>query len=191
MPPTLWLLCLCAYLLGAVPFGIFVTKLFAGRDVREVGSGNIGATNVARAAGKVAAVLTLVLDAAKAMLPAYLGLRFFGAVGGALAGGSAFVGHVFPAYLKFRGGKGVATGLGVFLVLAPVAALVGLLVYGVILAITRVSAVGSLAALLALGVTVALTSATSILWLYSFIATVVVFRHKANVQALMTRRTKP
>ncbi len=142
MEIRLALSCAAAYLLGAIPFGMLITLLVAKRDVRAVGSGNIGATNVARAAGRTAGIVTLLLDAAKGALAAYVGLRWFGPTGGMLLGGAAFLGHVFPVYLGFRGGKGVATGLGVFTVLVPVSAPVGLVTYGVVPALTRVRAWG-------------------------------------------------
>ena len=180
MEIRLGLACAAAYLLGAIPFGVLITLLVAKRDVREVGSGNIGATNVARAAGRGAAVVTLLLDAAKGALPAYLGLHFFGPLGGALLGGSAFFGHVFPIYLGFRGGKGVATALGVFAVLAPTVALIGLATYGVVFALTRVSAVGSLTALLVSGVAVGILGERSTIVLYLACGTVMVWRHRRN-----------
>ncbi len=184
---NLVVLCAAAYLLGAVPFGVLISLRFAKRDVREVGSGNIGATNVVRAAGKRAGAVTLLLDAAKAAAPAYVGSHFFGAAGGALAGGAAFLGHVFPVYLRFRGGKGVAPGLGVFAVLAPLGAGFGLLAYGITLAVTRTSAVSSLSALLVLGATVAFTAPAPVVSLYVCVATVVIFRHRSNLQALVSR----
>ncbi|MFL5456063.1 MAG: glycerol-3-phosphate acyltransferase, partial [Myxococcales bacterium] len=105
-----------AYLAGSVPFGLFVTRLVSGRDVRTVGSGNIGATNVARAAGPAAALSTLLLDGAKGFVPAYFATKSADStVLGAACGVAAVVGHCFPVWLGFRGGKGVATGLGVAL----------------------------------------------------------------------------
>ncbi len=188
MEIRLALACLSAYLLGAIPFGMLITLLVAKRDVRAVGSGNIGATNVARAAGRTAGIATLLLDAAKGALAAYVGLRFFGAAwGGMLLGGAAFFGHVFPVYLGFRGGKGVATGLGVFAVLAPVAALVGLATYAVVFALTRVSALGSLVGLAAVGVVVAFRE-PRLLVLYAACAAVMVWRHRRNLQELRRGR---
>jgi len=175
--------CAAAYLLGAIPFGMLITLLVAKRDVRAVGSGNIGATNVARAAGRTAGIVTLLLDAAKGALAAYLGLRFFGLTGGMLLGGAAFFGHVFPIYLGFRGGKGVATGLGVFAALVPVSALVGLATYAVVFALTRVSALGSLLGLAGVGVTVAFRE-PRLLVLYAACAAVMVWRHRKNLQEL-------
>ncbi len=131
--------------------------------------------------------MTLLLDAGKGALAAYLGLHCFGELGGMLLGGSAFFGHVFPVYLHFRGGKGVATGLGVFAVLAPVAALIGLAAYAVMFALTRVSGLGSLVGLAAVGVAVAFRQ-PRLLVLYAAFGTVMVWRHRKNLQQLIGKR---
>jgi len=111
---------LCAYLIGAVPFGLLFTKFFTGIDVRTVGSGNIGATNVLRASGKTAALLTLFADALKGFIPVLIVSHVFQSeITTSLAGAAAFLGHCFPIYLKFKGGKGVATGYGVIFAVAP------------------------------------------------------------------------
>lgn len=141
-------LVLLGYLAGSIPFGVLVTRWARGVDVRAEGSGNIGATNVARVAGKKLGILVLALDALKGSLPVLLSLRMMPesprvhvAVGLA-----AFLGHCFPVWLKFRGGKGVATALGVLIVLVPLAALAGAAAYGLVLVTTRVSSLGSLTA---------------------------------------------
>ncbi len=136
------------YLLGSVPSGYLVARAARGVDVRAVGSGNTGATNVVRAAGVGPGLLVLLLDAGKGTLAVLLaGVLFPGAAGlQALAGLSAFAGHVAPFTLGFRGGKGVATALGVLAVLVPAAALAGVVAYAVFFLWTRISSVGSLAA---------------------------------------------
>ncbi len=135
------------YVAGSIPFGVLLTRWRAGVDVRSRGSGNIGATNVARVAGRKLGLLVLALDALKGTLPVLLSLwlvpgepRLHAGVGLA-----AFLGHVFPVWLKFQGGKGVATALGVLAVLVPWAALCGALVYVLVFSVLRVSSVGSLA----------------------------------------------
>jgi glycerol-3-phosphate acyltransferase PlsY len=135
------------YFAGSIPFGVLLTRWAKGVDVRGSGSGNIGATNVARVAGKKVGAVVLLLDAAKGALPVLLALRLVPQAPRihALVGLAAFLGHVFPVWLKLRGGKGVATALGVFAVLLPLSALAGFAVYAVLLAIFRVSSVGSLA----------------------------------------------
>ena len=135
------------YLLAAIPFGYLIGRI-GGVDVRVRGSGNIGATNLLRTRGKLAGAVTLLLDigkgAAGVLLAAYLLPQLFWAP--AAAGFAALVGHCFPIYLGFRGGKGVATALGAFLVLAPLATLLAVLLFIAILATTRLVAVGSAAA---------------------------------------------
>lgn len=141
-----------AYLVAGIPVGLIVGRA-RGIDLREVGSGNIGATNAVRAMGKAWGLLVFALDVAKAGLPVAAALHHFGPEPGgpervALVALAAILGHVFPIYLRFRGGKGVACAFGVFLVLAPKAALASVIVYAQTLWLTRISAVGSLTAAL-------------------------------------------
>src|SRR2546427_169669 len=112
-----------AYFLGSIPFGLILTKLFGGADVRTVGSGNIGATNVARAAGPLAGVFTLILDAGKGAGAVLLGERLSNdsATWMMFAAFAVLLGHCFPVWLKFKGGKGVATAAGMFFVVSPLA----------------------------------------------------------------------
>ena len=143
---VLWALVAVGYLAGSIPFGVIIASRFANKDVRAEGSGNIGATNVARVAGKKLGALVLVLDALKGSIPVWLGVHLAPEepllhVAIAVA---AFLGHVFPVWLKFKGGKGVATALGVLLVLIPWSALVGFVAWVTVMAIWRVSSVGSL-----------------------------------------------
>lgn len=135
-----------AYFCGSIPFGVLVTRWFAKKDVTAEGSGNIGATNVARVAGKKLGALVLLLDAAKGALPVLCAVRWVPTeprVHVAI-GLVAFFGHVFPVWLKFKGGKGVATALGVLVVLLPWSAAVGFVAWVVALLLTRISSVGSL-----------------------------------------------
>ena len=183
-------LVLLGYLSGSIPFGLLVVRAARGVDVRGQGSGNIGATNVARVAGKGLGVLVLVLDALKGALPVLLAraVEPTPAVP-ALVGLAAFAGHVAPPWLGFRGGKGVATALGVLAVLAPRAALAGALTYAVVLAALRISSVGSLLA----GVV-----AVSVAWLVpgtpaaaAALATVLfaamLWTHRGNIGRLLRR----
>jgi glycerol-3-phosphate acyltransferase PlsY len=123
IPVTTWVVVPAGYLLGSIPFGLLLARLFGGGDVRQRGSGNIGATNVSRVAGPLAGILTLLVDAGKGAAAVWLASRFSGQNAAAmmLAGLAALVGHCFPVWLGFKGGKGVATGLGVFLALCPLA----------------------------------------------------------------------
>ncbi len=184
----LWLLVAFGYLCGSIPFGVLVTSRFANKDVRAEGSGNIGATNVARVAGKKLGALVLLLDAAKGSLPVLISLqvapdqpRLHVAVASA-----AFLGHVFPVWLKFKGGKGVATALGVLLVLLPLSALVGFVTWLLVLAATRISSVGSLlGALLAIGSSFVLGSPLpySLLGVGLFLA--MLYTHRGNIERIV------
>lgn len=141
-----------AYLLGAIPFGYLVVRLRQGRDIRSAGSGNIGAANVARTAGPWAGLLTLLLDAAKGYLAAWLAARWSDddirwIIAAALA---AMIGHLFPVFLKFRGGRGVATGAGAFLLICWPAILGALAVWALIVGLFRYASLGSIAAAAAL-----------------------------------------
>ena len=141
---TPYLLIAGAYLAGSIPFGMVLARA-KGVDLRSVGSGNIGATNVARALGKGWAVAVLAADAAKGFVPVWLGRRLeMTPTVIALAGGAAILGHMFTLFLRGRGGKGVATSLGVALALSPIAALIGFGAYVVVFAVTRLSSLGSL-----------------------------------------------
>ena len=181
------------YLSGSVPYGALLAKWIKGVDVRHAGSGNIGATNVARVAGRKLGVLVLILDAAKGAVPVSLSLwltekpEIHAAVGLA-----AFLGHVFPVWLRFRGGKGVATAFGVIAVLQPLAALVGFAAYGVLFAIFRVSSIGSLAGGIAAVVVAFLEGgprAYAVLVLVLFALMLVT--HRGNIRRLLSRAEKP
>jgi glycerol-3-phosphate acyltransferase PlsY len=150
-----------AYLLGSVPFGYLIVKATRGADIRETGSGGTGATNVSRRAGKAAGLLTLLLDALKGGAAVFvagwiLGINFFGeqidltSTGPywwiVAAGAAAIAGHMFPVWLGFRGGKGVATGVGVFLMLAPIAVAMAAVIFLVIVWRSRYVSLGSIVA---------------------------------------------
>jgi len=197
--PALGLLLVAAgYLAGSIPFGVLLARRFAGVDVRTVGSGNIGATNVARAGGKKLGIAVLLLDAAKAVLPilvarALLEGRDHAELWVVLVAVAAFCGHLFPVWLGFKGGKGVATGLGVFLVLSPWAALAGVVTYAVAYGATRVSSVGSLAgtAVCTIGTFVAFGWTSPESWAGFAIAALIVIRHRANIRRLFAGAEKP
>jgi acyl phosphate:glycerol-3-phosphate acyltransferase len=141
-----------AYLLGSIPFGLLIVKAQGGRDIREIGSGNIGAANVARHAGKFAGILTLLFDAGKGYLAVWLAARFsHGSIRWMMVAAlCAVVGHVFPIWLRFKGGKGVATGLGVFLPICWQAVAAGVLLWLLVVIFWRYSSLGSISAAVAL-----------------------------------------
>ena len=181
-----------AYLFGSIPFGLLLTRALAGVDVRQVGSGNIGATNVGRAAGPAAGIATLVLDAAKGALPVLAAETLLdpaaagAGVWPAVAGVAAFLGHLYPPWLRFRGGKGVATAFGVTLALSPWVALAAVLVFAVALGATRIVSVGSLAAAAtcAAGVLFAAGARSPATWAAAVMAAAVAVRHRANIARL-------
>ncbi|MEW6720149.1 MAG: glycerol-3-phosphate 1-O-acyltransferase PlsY [Thermodesulfobacteriota bacterium] len=184
------LLAIVAYLLGSVPFGLVVARFFdRGVDIRKTGSGNIGATNVARAVGKGAGALTLLLDAGKAVLALALVQFAMGESAHgwlALAGGAVFLGHIFPVWLRFKGGKGVATALGVVAFLSPVTVFVLLVLFGAVVYFTRYVSLGSLCAAVGLPVTMAvLEGPRSYLNLSLLIAFLVFYTHRQNIHRLL------
>src|SRR5882762_8033834 len=145
IPVTALLLSVVAYLLGSIPFALILAKLFGGEDVRKSGSGNIGATNVARVVSPLAGVLTLALDAAKGWAAVWLASRVTHGAANlmVIAGFLALVGHCFPVWLRFRGGKGVATAAGIFAALCPLATLLAVLLFTVVVWYWRYVSLGS------------------------------------------------
>ena len=192
LTPPISLLLAAAYFLGSIPFGLIFAKLFAGSDIRKSGSGNIGATNVARVAGPAAGILTLVLDTAKGAAAVWLAGRLTdqNSMAMTLAGVVALLGHCFPVWLKLKGGKGVATALGVFLMLAPLAALGALLVFILVCLTWRYVSLGSVSAAAAMPLLM------YFLWAPGhapplvvdfgtlFASALVIFKHDANLQRL-------
>ena len=145
---TTLLIPLSAYVLGSIPFGLILAKLFGRTDVRKGGSGNIGATNVARVAGPVAGILTLILDVAKGSAAVLLAARLSqdSPTWMMIAALAALVGHCFPVWLKFKGGKGVATAAGMFLVLCPLAFLGSVILFVLVVTFWRYVSLGSISA---------------------------------------------
>jgi glycerol-3-phosphate acyltransferase PlsY len=179
------LLLAAAYLIGSIPFSYLVARRFGVADVRSVGSGNVGATNVMRSAGKTAGLLAFALDAAKGAVAALLAQRF--AAGGplpAIAAATAVLGHMYPVWLGFRGGKGVATGCGAFLPLVPIASVVAFVVFGIVAALTRYVSLGSVAGTLALAVTAFLYGPPAVAWSATVIGLLVVVKHRGNLERL-------
>ncbi len=183
------------YLVGAIPFGLVIGKM-AGRDVRASGSKNIGATNVSRVLGKKLGLLTLVCDCLKGFLPMYICALFLSPSDSkelivSVTGIAAVVGHMFPLYLKFKGGKGVATGLGVFLYLSPMAIVVSLAAFIAAVAFTGFVSAGSL-----------LASGLMPLWLYflgespvtigaaAIVACLIWLKHYENIGRLLNGNEK-
>src|SRR2546423_3817585 len=179
-----------AYLLGSIPFGVVLAKLFRGGDVRKTGSGNIGATNVARAAGPLAGILTLIFDIGKGAAAVWVAERLANqsALWMMLAGLAALIGHCFPLWLNFRGGKGVATAGGVFLVLCPAALLGAVIVFVLVVAFWRYISLGSISAAASMPLLIYFLWAPHhapplVINVGTLLAAVVViFKHHANIQ---------
>jgi acyl phosphate:glycerol-3-phosphate acyltransferase len=174
------------YLLGSIPFGVLATRLGGAGDVRTIGSGNIGATNVLRTGRKDLAAITLLGDAGKGVAAVLLARALWGETAGALAGGAAFVGHLFPVWLGFKGGKGVATALGLMLAAVWPAGCLALLTWIAVFAVFRISSLAALAAAVLSPVFAALVHAPEpVRWLVLFAAVLVVLRHRANINRLL------
>ncbi len=179
-----------AYLLGSVPFGIVIARLYGGVDPRKTGSGNIGATNVSRSVGKTAGVATLVCDLLKGAVPVFLAIRFMpDAVFVSLVGLAAFIGHLFPVYLGFKGGKGVATAFGVMLVISPPAAMLSAAVFAVIVALKRYVSLGSIIAAGLLPVFLSfMPRYRGFVPLGAAVALLIIVKHKDNIRRLAEGR---
>ena len=197
-----------AYLLGSIPFGYLIVRASQGADVRETGSGGTGATNVSRRAGKLAGVITLVLDAMKGAAAVFMALWVFGLLSTeveaslslqnaywwvAAASIVTIVGHVFPVWLGFRGGKGVATGVGMFLVLAPVTIAVAGIIFLMVVVTTRYVSLGSILAAAAIPFLVLaqneylrpVAGLVPLLAAASAIGLLIIFAHRENIGRLI------
>ncbi len=186
----LFVLIIFAYLIGAIPTGVILTKITGGEDIRTVGSGNIGATNVYRTAGRKMGLITLGGDAFKGLLPVLIGL-LFGISGAELAsvGFAALIGHCYPVYLGFQGGKGVATAVGAFLVISPGSLLLALSLFLVVLGKWRYISLASISAAAVLPYLVLVVEQSMMLFLVSFcMAALVIYRHKENIERLLTKK---
>jgi acyl phosphate:glycerol-3-phosphate acyltransferase len=174
------------YLFGSIPFALLVSRGLAGVDVRRAGSGNVGSANVLRTSGVATALLVMVLDIAKGAGSVLLADRWSAAGSTpAVAGLAAIVGHVYPIWLRFRGGKGVATACGVFAVLTPWAVLPAFALFVATVWATRFVSLGSLVAALALGPIAYALAAPPASWLAAAGAAIlIVFRHRSNVARL-------
>ena len=180
------ILVVAAYLLGSIPTGLVLARFFGGVDIRTAGSGNIGATNVSRTLGWKLGVLTLVGDCLKGLIPVLVAQRL-GVTEGwiALIGFAAFAGHVYTVFLHFKGGKGVATALGVFLGLSPWAVVAALAIFVLILWKWRYVSLASITAASAMPLLVAFLDGRGLIFLMTIaIATLVVWRHRENIQRL-------
>ena len=183
--PIVWIV--AAYLIGSISFGIIFSKLFGLPDPRTVGSGNIGATNIARSGKKLPAILTLLGDALKGWLPVWVALQSNMLMWVVAAIGLAvFLGHLYPIYHRFKGGKGVATALGVMLAVSPMLGLACLLTWALVFAISRLSSLSAIvAAALSPVFAWLLLPYKNYVLMVLVMAVMLVWRHKSNIQKLL------
>lgn len=180
-PDVLALVALLSYLLGSIPFGLVITRAMGLGDLRAIGSGNIGATNVLRTGNKPAALATLLLDAAKGGIAVLIARAAVGEDAAQLAGLCSFLGHLFPVWLRFKGGKGVATFLGTLLALAWPVGLAACATWAVTAAITRISSLSALVAAALSSLWVFLFDRGTMIILVAVLTLLVYYRHSANL----------
>ncbi|MCB5201770.1 glycerol-3-phosphate 1-O-acyltransferase PlsY [Neorhizobium sp. T786] len=173
------------YLLGSIPFGLILTRMAGLGDIRSIGSGNIGATNVLRTGNKKLAAATLLLDAFKATAAALAGYYIAGPEAGLLAGFAAFLGHLFPVWLGFKGGKGVATYIGVLLGVAPLWVLVFAAVWLAVAFISKYSSLSALVAMLVIPVALWIVGEEKIALIMAIMTVVSWWRHETNIRRLL------
>lgn len=173
------------YLLGSIPFGLLLTRAAGMGDIRSIGSGNIGATNVLRTGNKKLAAATLLLDAFKGTVAVLLAQALFGEGGAIIAGVSAFLGHLFPIWLGFRGGKGVATYLGVLLGLMPVMVLVFAFVWLSMAKLSRYSSLSALTATLVIPVVLWILGKPEMALAMALLTVITWWKHKPNIERLI------
>ena len=181
----IFLAALIGYLAGSIPFGLLLAKAFGQGDIRKIGSGNIGATNVLRTGRKDIAALTLILDAAKAGLTGWLIQHYMGAPFGYLAAAAALVGHCYPVWLNFKGGKGVATFFGGLFALAWPIALIAALVWLGTAILTRLSSLGALLACIIASLASWLLVPQAAALMTGFMSLVILWRHRENMKRLL------
>jgi glycerol-3-phosphate acyltransferase PlsY len=198
--PPVVVACAFAFLLGSIPFGLLMARIARGDDPRQKGSGNIGATNVSRVLGFWPwGFLTFALDFAKGVVPVLaLNLGWFSGADEVFGPAAAWavalcgvIGHCYSPWLRFKGGKGVATGLGALLVLSPIAAMIGVFAFLLSFAATRTGSLSSLSGILALTIAhLILAPGGPYLWLGGLLVFIILLRHESNLDALLQSREK-
>ena len=175
-----------SYLMGSIPFGLILTKLFLKKDIREIGSGNIGATNVLRSGNKIIGYTTLTLDILKAVIPIMF-VKIYYTDFLYLASLSAFLGHVFPIWLKFKGGKGVATYVGILFAINIYFGIIFALCWFVIFGITKFSSLSSLIASISIPVYLIITSQFDEIFFFIIMFVLIFFTHRENIKRLKNK----
>ena len=175
-----------SYLMGSIPFGLILTKLFLNKDIREIGSGNIGATNVLRSGNKIIGYTTLTLDILKAVIPVIF-VKIYYTDFLYLASLSAFLGHVFPIWLKFKGGKGVATYVGILFAINIYFGIIFALCWFIIFSITKFSSLSSLIASISIPVYLIITSQFDEIFFFIIMFVLIFFTHRENIKRLKNK----
>lgn len=183
---TVAIVSLFGYILGSVPFGLLLTKMAGLGDLRSIGSGNIGATNVLRTGNKKLAAATLLLDAFKATAAAVIAQSVFGGDAGLIGGFAAFIGHLFPVWLGFKGGKGVATYIGTLLGVAPIMVLVFAIVWLSVAFLSRYSSLSALVATLVIPVALWILGSQDAALVTALMTVITYWRHKENIERLIS-----
>ena len=191
MNMTIWWAALLGYVLGAIPFGLLLTRMAGAGDLRSIGSGNIGATNVLRTGRKGLAAATLLLDLLKGLAAVLIARALFPAepqLAAQAAAAGAFIGHLYPVWLRFDGGKGIATTAGVVVGLAPMPLGICIGAWIVFFAVSRYVSVASIAAAVALPLSVALLPGERfglLFWIFLFLGVMAIWKHRGNIKRLM------
>ena len=177
---------LISYLMGSIPFGLILTKIFLNKDIREIGSGNIGATNVLRAGNKIVGYLTLILDVLKAIIPIiYIKLNYPDLI--YVSSLSVFLGHVFSIWLKFKGGKGVATYVGILFCINYFLGVIFIISWLIIFFISKFSSLGSILASLIIPIYIFLNSDYNNEYFFIIMFVLILFTHRENVKRLINK----
>lgn len=177
---------ICSYLIGSIPFSYLIPKWIGKIDIRTMGSGNTGTTNVVRTLGMKVGVLAFIGDFLKGIIPALIGLLWLGELGGIIGGSMAVIGHCYPVWLKFKGGKGVATSAGILIVLMPDICILLLIGQFIIIALTKYMSLASLLSAVLLPILAFIFSKSDQMVLFSIgLALFVIFRHRSNLFRLI------
>ena len=180
------LIILVSYLLGSIPFGLILTKIFLKKDIREIGSGNIGATNVLRTGNKLIGYLTLILDVLKAIIPViYIKINFPELV--YISSLSVFIGHVFPIWLKFKGGKGVATYVGILFSINYFLGIIFVISWLIIFFISKYSSLGSILSTLVIPIFIFLNTSYENQYFFIIMFVLILYTHRKNVKRLINK----
>ena len=175
-----------SYLMGSIPFGLILTKVFLKKDIREIGSGNIGATNVLRTGNKLIGYLTLILDVLKAVIPVlYIKFNFPELV--YISSLSAFIGHVFPIWLKFKGGKGVATYVGILFSINYFLGIIFVVSWLIIFFTSKYSSLGSILSALLIPIFIFLNSSYENQYFFIIMFVLILYTHRKNVKRLINK----